>query len=62
MYGVELYISTTSLKVNLIPASLAIAGRCKAALVDPPVAATTLEALTSESIVTIVQSLVYGVT
>ena len=32
--------SATSNKSNLIPASLAIAGRCSAALVEPPVAAT----------------------
>ena len=44
MYGVDLKISATSNKSNLIPASLAIAGKCNAAFVEPPDAATTLAA------------------
>ena len=59
MYGVVLYISTTSLKVNLRPASLAMAGKCKAAFVDPPVAATTLAAFTKDSIVTMSLGLIF---
>ena len=46
MYGVDLNASATSNRSNSIPASFAIAGRCSAALVDPPVAATTRAALT----------------
>ena len=51
-YGVFLNISATSIISNLIPHSFAIAGKCKAALVDPPVAATITAAFFKDSIVT----------
>jgi len=38
--GVRANTSPTSSMVNAMPASLAMAGRCSAALVEPPVAAT----------------------
>ena len=40
-------ISATSNRSNSMPASCAIAGRCSAALVEPPVAATTAAAFSS---------------
>ena len=42
-----------------MPASFAIAGKCKAALVDPPVAATTTAAFFKDSIVTISLGLIF---
>ena len=49
----------TSSNVNLIPASFAIAGRCKAALVDPPEAATTAAAFSKDLRVTISLGLIF---
>jgi len=46
--GVFLNILATSIKSNLIPISLAIAGKCKAAFVDPPVAATIVAAFSKD--------------
>ena len=59
MYGVFLEIFVTSSSVNLIPASFAIAGRCKAAFVDPPDAATTTAAFSSDFFVTISLGLIF---
>jgi hypothetical protein len=42
-----LKISATSKRSNLMPHSCAIAGRCSAALVEPPEAATTVAAFSS---------------
>ena len=47
MYGVRRMISTTSSMVKRMPASCAIAGRCRPALVEPPVAPTTTAAFSS---------------
>ena len=47
MYGVRRMISTTSSQVKRMPASCAIAGRCRPALVEPPVAPTTTAAFSS---------------
>ena len=47
MYGVDLKISATSNRSNSMPHSLAIAGRCSAPLVEPPVAATTRAAFSN---------------
>ena len=58
IYGVFLKISATSNKLNFIPASWAIAGKCKAAFVEPPVAATIAAAFSNAFKVTI--SLGYG--
>ena len=40
-------VSATSSRWNLMPASCAMAGRCSAAFVDPPVAETTAQAFSS---------------
>ena len=53
MKGVRCSTSATSSAVNLIPASLAMAGMCSAVLVDPPVAATMAQAFSSALRVTI---------
>ena len=52
MYGVRRMISTTSSMVKRMPASCAIAGRCRPALVEPPVAPTTTAAFSSARRVT----------
>ena len=52
-YGVFLKISATANKSKSIPHSCAIAGRCSAAFVEPPVAATTTAAFSSDFRVTI---------
>src|SRR5271157_1386559 len=52
MYGVRRMISTTSSMVKLMPASCAIAGKCRPALVEPPVAPTTTAAFSSARRVT----------
>ena len=46
-------IFATSIKSNSTPISLANAGRCNAALVDPPLHATTLAALIRDFLLTI---------
>ena len=46
-YGVRRMISTTSSMVKRMPASCAIAGRCRPALVEPPVAPATIAAFSS---------------
>ena len=45
--------------MNLIPASFAIAGKCKAAFVDPPDAATTTAAFSNYFLVTISLGLIF---
>ncbi len=52
MYGALRMIFMTSSSVKRMPASLAIAGRCSAALVEPPVAPTTSAAFCSDLSVT----------
>ena len=52
MYGVRRKISHTSCRSKSIPASWAIAGRCRPPLVDPPEAATTTAAFSSDLRVT----------
>ena len=52
MYGVRRMICATSSMVKRKPASCAIAGRCRAALVEPPVAPTTTAAFSSAFMVT----------
>ena len=47
MYGVRRMIATTSSMVKRMPASCAIAGRCRPALVEPPVAPATIAAFSS---------------
>ena len=47
MYGVRRMIDATSIRSKSMPASLAIAGRCSPALVEPPVAATMIAAFSS---------------
>ena len=49
----------TSSNVNFIPASFAIAGKCKAALVDPPEAATITAAFSKDFFVTISLGLIF---
>ena len=52
-YGVLLNILATSIKSNLIPISFAKAGKCNAAFVEPPVAATIVAAFSKDFFVTI---------
>ena len=49
----------TSSKVNLIPASFAMAGKCRAAFVDPPDAATITAAFSNDFFVTISRGLIF---
>jgi hypothetical protein len=49
----------TSIKSNLTPISLANAGKCNAALVDPPVAATIVAAFSNDLRVTICLGLIF---
>ena len=52
MSGVRANTSATSSSVKRMPASWAIAGRCRPALVEPPVAATAAAAFSSDLRVT----------
>ena len=53
MYGVDSNILHTSPNVKSIPTSLAIAGKCSPALVEPPEADTTIAELINACFVTI---------
>ena len=55
----SLNIFATSIKSNLIPISFAIAGKCKPAFVDPPVAATIVAAFSKDFLVTISHGLIF---
>ena len=52
MCGVRWAISAKSRSVNEMPHSWAMAGRCRAAFVEPPVAATTAAAFSKDFLVT----------